>query len=145
MGPVAAVDCVLGEYRLHRSRNEEKASLVFGNAAKLGDETERLKARISMFRAHIKQQLGLDLPPRLVSFSIQKQAFVVEALQESRYTRRLAIGRAHATAFWYTLKHSPELSVTFKSCVMLWAVLVVILPRAVAQPLARYVSNAASR
>ncbi|NPC57467.1 glycosyltransferase family 2 protein [Caenimonas soli] len=144
-GMVVAVDSVLGHYRLHRSRSEEKASLVFGNAAKLGNERERLKARISLFRLHIKRRLGIDLPERLVSFSTQKQEFVVEALRETRYVRRLVIGQAQAAPLWYALKNSPDFSVLFKSCLVIWAVLVVVLPRALALPLARYVSNAASR
>lgn len=144
-GMVVAVDSVLGHYRLHRSRDEEKASLVFGNAAKLGNERERLEARISIFKAHIKRRLGVDLPKRLVSFSTQKQEFVVEALRETRYVRRLAIGQAQAAPLWYALKNSPDFSIFFKSCLVIWAVLVVVLPRSLALPLARYVSNAASR
>ena len=144
-GKVAAVDSVLGHYRLHRSRDEEKSSLVFGNAAKIGDERQRLAARIAGFRRHVKRRLGIALPDRLVSFSTQKQAFVVDALRETRYVKRLATGQAHAASFWYALKNSPDKSIPFKSCVLLWAVLVVVLPRTLALPLARYVSNAASR
>jgi hypothetical protein len=142
---VVAVDSVLGHYRLHRSSDEDKASLVFGNAAKVGSETDRLKARISTFRAHVKRRMGVDLPRQLVSFSTQKQEFVVEALRETRYVRRLAIGHAQASAFWYALRSSPDFSVLLKSCLVVWAVLVVVLPRALALPLARYVTNAASR
>jgi glycosyltransferase involved in cell wall biosynthesis len=144
-GMVVAVDSVLGHYRLHRSSDEDKASLVFGNAAKVGSETDRLKARISTFRAHVKRRMGVDLPRQLVSFSTQKQEFVVEALRETRYVRRLAIGHAQASAFWYALRSSPDFSVLLKSCLVVWAVLVVVLPRALALPLARYVTNAASR
>lgn len=144
-GMVVAVDSVLGHYRLHKSRDEEKASLVFGNAAKSGDERERLKARIAMFNLHIKQRLGVDLPEQLVSFSTQKQEFVVEALRETRYSRRLAIGQTQGATLWYSIKNSPDFSIFFKSCLVIWAVLVVVLPRALAFPLARYVTNAASR
>lgn len=144
-GMVVAVDSVLGHYRLHRSRDEEKASLVFGNAAKLGNERERLEARISNFKLHIKQRLGVNLPRRLVSFSTQKQEFVVEALRETRYAKRLAIGQAQAAPLWYAIKNSPDLSIFFKSGLVIWAVLVIVLPRALALPLARYVSNPASR
>lgn len=144
-GTVIAVDSVLGRYRLHRHRDEEKGSLVFGNAAKAGDERQRLAARIAMFKLHVKQRLGVDVPSRLVSFSTQKQAFVVDALRETRYVRRLATGQAHAASFWYVLRNSPDLSISFKSCVVVWAVLVVVLPRTLALPLARYVSNPASR
>jgi hypothetical protein len=142
---VVAVDSVLGHYRLHRSRDEEKTSLVFGNAAKIGSESDRLKARISTFRAHVKCRLGVDVPRQLLSFSTQKQEFVVEALREKRYVRRLAIGQAQASAFWYALRNSPDFPVLLKSCLVLWAVMVVVLPRALALPLARYVTNAASR
>ena len=144
-GMVVAVDSVLGHYRLHGSRDEEKGSLVFGNAAKLGNERERLEARISIFRLHIKQRLGVDLPKRLVSFSTQKQELVVEAFRETRYLRRLAIGQAQAAPLWYAIKNSPDLSIFFKSSLVIWAVLVILLPRALALPLARYVSNPASR
>jgi glycosyltransferase involved in cell wall biosynthesis len=144
-GLVVAVDSVLGHYRLHASREEEKASLVFGNAAKLGNERKKLESRISLFKLHVHQRLGVELPERLVSFSTQKQAFVVEALQETRYARRLAIGQAQAAPFWFALKNSHDFSIFFKSCLVIWAVLVVILPRRLALPLARYVSNAASR
>ena len=144
-GMVVAVESVLGHYRLHRSSGEDKASLVFGNAAKVGSETERLKARISTFRAHVKRRMGVDLPRQLVSFSTQKQEFVVEALRETRYVRRLTTGQAQASAFWYALWNSPDFSVLLKSCLVVWAVLVVVLPRALALPLARYVANAASR
>ena len=98
-----------------------------------------------MFNLHIKRRLGVDLPKRLVSFSTQKQEFVVEALRETRYVRRLAIGQAQAATLWYSIKNSPDFSILFKSCLVIWAVLVVVLPRALALPLARYVANAASR
>jgi hypothetical protein len=144
-GSVVAVDSVLGHYRLHKSCDEEKASLVFGNAAKSGNERERLRTRIAMFNLHIKQRLGIDLPKQLVSFSTQKQEFVVETLRETRYVRRLAIGQAQASPLWYALKNSPDFSIFFKSCLVIWAVLVVVLPRPLAFSLARYVSNPASR
>jgi glycosyltransferase involved in cell wall biosynthesis len=144
-GKVVAIDSVLGHYRLHKSHDEEKTSLVFGNAAKSGSEIERLKARISMFNLHIKQRLGVALPEQLVSFSTQKQEFVVEAFRETKYTRRLAYGHGQAATLWYSIKNSPDFSIFFKSCLVMWAVLVVILPRALALPLARYVTNAASR
>lgn len=144
-GPVVELDAVLGHYRLHRTRDEERASLVFGNAAKQGNETERLKARIALFRRHVKQRLDIDLPVRLVSFSTQKQEFVVEALRETRYVQRVAAGLAQAADLWRALRSSPDFSLFFKSCIAIWAVLVIVLPRAVALPLARYVSNAASR
>jgi glycosyltransferase involved in cell wall biosynthesis len=144
-GPVVALDAVLGHYRLHGSRDEEKASLVFGNAAKVGNESERLRSRIRTFKVHVKQRLGIDLPKHLVSFSTQKQEFVVQALGETRYMRRLAAGHAHAASLWYALKTSPDIPIFFKSCILVWAVLVVVLPRGLALPLARYVSNAAAR
>lgn len=144
-GRVVAVDPALGHYRLHKSRDEEKASLVFGNAAKSGNERERLKTRTAIFNLHIKQRLGVDLPKQLVSFSTQKQEFVVETLGEARYVRRLAIGQAQAAPLWYALKNSPDFSILFKSCLVVWAVLVVVLPRPLAFSLARYVSNPASR
>jgi hypothetical protein len=145
MGMVVAVDSVLGHYRLHGSREQERASLVFGNAAKQGDERGRLKQRISTFKLHVNQRLNLELPEQLVSFSTQKQEFVVEVLKEARYRKRLAIGPAQATALWYALKHSPDFSMFFKLLLVIWALLVIVLPRALALPLARYVSNAASR
>jgi glycosyltransferase involved in cell wall biosynthesis len=145
IGPVAAVDAVLGRYRLHRSPDEETASLVFGNSMKRSDESQRLQARIAVFRAHIRRRLGLELPKRLLSFSTQKQDFVVEALRETRYARRLASGHTHAAPLWYSLRHSPDFSLLLKSGLVVWAVLVVLLPRALALPVARYVSNAASR
>lgn len=52
---------------------------------------------------------------------------------------------AGALLLWYAIKNSPDFSIFFKSCLVIWAVLVVVLPRALALPLARYVSNAASR
>ena len=145
MGMVVAVDSVLGHYRLHRSRGEEKTSLVFGNAAKLGNERERLEARISNFKLHIKQRLDVDLPERLISFSTQKQEFVVEVLRERRYLKRLAIGQTQLPPLWYAIKNSPDFSIFFKSSLVIWAVLVIVLPRTLALPLARYVSNPASR
>lgn len=144
-GRVVAVDSVLGHYRLHGSREDEKASLIFGNAAKSGDERERLKARISVFRLHIQRRLGIELPDRLVSFSTQKQEFVVEVLRQADYLKRLMTGQAQAALLFYSLKNSPDFSIAFKSCLVIWAVLVIVLPRALALPLARYVTNAASR
>lgn len=144
-GPVVAVESVLGHYRLHRSSEEEKNSLVFGNAAKYGNEPERLNARATTFKSHVKARLGIDLPSPLMSFSTQKQAFVLDAFRDTRYASRLATGQAHARPFWYALKNSPDASVVFKSCMLVWAVLVVVLPRPLAFPLARYVANAASR
>lgn len=144
-GSVVALEEVLGHYRLQRSRDEEKASLVFGNAAKQGNEAERLRARVAMFRQHVQERLGLVLPTRLFSFSTEKQEFVVEVLREGRYVNRLAMGRVHGRNLWYAVKNSPDFSVPLKCCLAVWAVLVVVLPRTVALPLARYVTNPASR
>lgn len=144
-GAVVSVDSVLGHYRLHGSPVEERSSLVFGNAARSGNERKRLEARISNFRRHIKERLGIDLPRRLVSFSTQKQEFVVEVLGETRYLRRLAVGRAQAAILWYTIRNSPDFSLIFKVGLAIWSVLVIVLPRELALPVARYVSNPASR
>ncbi|WP_427913116.1 glycosyltransferase family 2 protein [Ramlibacter sp. MMS24-I3-19] len=144
-GSVVALEEVLGHYRLQRSRDEEKTSLVFGNAAKQGNEADRLRARIAMFRQHVQERLGLDLPTRLISFSTEKQEFVVQVLREDRYVNRLAMDRVRGTDLWYAVRNSPDFSVLLKSCLAIWAVLVVILPKAMAMPLARYVANPASR
>lgn len=144
-GSVAALEKILGRYRLQRSRDEEKTSLVFGNAAKQGNEAERLRARVAMFRQHVQERLGVVLPTRLISFSTEKQEFVVEVLREDRYVNRLAMGWVHGTNLLCAVRNSPDFSVLLKACLAAWAVLVVVLPRAVARPLARYVANPASR
>lgn len=143
-GPVVAVEAVLGRYRLHGSAGDEGASLAFANAARY-NAPERLEARIATFRSHVRRRLGLDLPPRLVSFSTQKQVFVLDVCREMRYLRRLSAGRQQFAGLWHALRSSPDFSLVLKSCIAIWAVLVIVLPRAAALPLARYVANPASR
>ncbi|WBY00799.1 glycosyltransferase family A protein [Ramlibacter tataouinensis] len=143
-GTVVAVNAVLGRYRLHGSVDDEGASLAFANAATY-NAPERLKARIATFRSHVRRQLGVDLPPRLVSFSTQKQEFVRDVFRDGRYLRRLWTGQQQFADLWHALRSSPDFSLLLKSCIAIWAVLVIVLPRAAALPLARYVTNPASR
>ena len=143
-GTVVAVNAILGRYRLHGSADDEGTSLAFANADRY-NTPERLKARIATFRSHVKRQLGLDLPPRLVSFSTQKQEFILDVFRDMRYLRRLATGQQQFGDLWYALRSSPDFSLLLKSCIAIWAVLVIVLPRAAALPLARYVTNPASR
>lgn len=143
-GPVVAVNLVLGRYRLHGSVEDEGTSLCFANAGKY-NAAQRLNARIATFRSHVRRQLGLDLPARLVSFSTQKQEFALQVLRDSRYMRRLSTGRQQFADLWHSLRGSPDFPPVLKAGLAAWAVLVIILPRAIALPLARYVTNAASR
>jgi glycosyltransferase involved in cell wall biosynthesis len=143
-GTVVAVNAVLGRYRLHGSSQEEGAALSFANAGKY-NAPERLRARVATFRSHVRRQLGLDLPARLVSFSTQKQEFVLEVLRDGRYMRRLSAGQRQFAGLWHALRGSPDFSLFFKSGLAIWAVLVIVLPRAIALPLARFVCNAAAR
>lgn len=143
-GAVVAVDAVLGRYRLHGSAGDEGASLAFANAGRY-NAPERLKARIATFRSHVRRRLGVDLPPRLVSFSTEKQAFVLDVFRDMPYLRRLTTGQQHFADLWHALRSSPDFSLPMKSCIAIWAVLVIVLPRAAALPLARYVANPASR
>lgn len=143
-GKVVAVDAVLGRYRLHGSADNEGASLAFANAGKY-NAPEKLRARIATFRSHVKHQLGLELPPRLVSFSTQKQEFVLGVFRDMRYLRRLSTGQQQFADLWFALRTSPDFSPLLKSCIAVWAVLVIVLPRSAALPLARYVTNPASR
>ena len=146
LGEVATAgnDAPLGEYRVHRK--EDQQSFVLGNAAKRTNESERLKRRYLRFTEWIKPTLppGEILPAEIFEFSIEKQDYARSLFGETNYIQGLRIGCQAIPRLIKSIIKRPS-RITTKAGLINWAFLVLILPRKIGLPIARYVCNPASR
>lgn len=148
IGSVAAIDGVLGSYRIHRSNNSEDApKLGFGNAESDEQFTEHQKRRVLRFKAWILERSGgvIDLPARLTDFSVQKFTFAKAVLDAPGWSNRLQAGSRELSVLLHALWKRAGDKVSMKIALTLWACGVLLLPNILAVPLARYVCNPASR
>jgi hypothetical protein len=145
-GHVAAIEQVLGGYRVHAESGASEA-LVFGNAAQVVTAPARALSRVApQFRAWISERTGgAIVPPReLGDFSLCKTLFVGRVFGTS-YLRGIVEGSAELPKLLQTLWLSDTYSASFKLGLSGWALAVLVAPRPVGRPLARFVTNPASR
>lgn len=134
----------LAEYRVHRP--DDRSNLVFGNAARLVSEAERLKRRYRRFRLWIRSQFGFKyaLPETITDFSMEKQKFAANVFRAHDYTSGVLLGFADMPTLLRSIVWRPS-GLALKVGLIGWAFAVLLLPRKIGLRLARYVCNPASR
>jgi hypothetical protein len=126
---------------------ETSSNLVFGNAELHSGLEDRFARRGARFRRWIAERTagGIVLPERLLDFSVQKGFFASAALEGPTPMARLHAGGNSLLWLLKSLWLRHEDGVLRKLALTSWAVAVLLIPRLVATPLARYVCNPASR
>jgi glycosyltransferase involved in cell wall biosynthesis len=145
LGPVRTVGAnALGSYRVHIEDGTEQ--ILFGNASAQQFMTKQ-GIRYARLRKWLLDRLGPDyaIADEFIDFSIQKSVFAELVFGSSAYTTGLRMGSAYlrstlARSIW--LRPSPRAE---RIGLLGWAVTVLLLPRDLGRPLARYVCNPASR
>lgn len=144
MGRIHAISEDLAEYRVHSQIDSE--NLCFGNA-KLGmTEAEILQSRFRRFKIWIRERLDVTLPADHVTadFSVEKQDFARSIFGSQKYSIGL-IGGFKRLPFIYKSLRYRDSALWFKLALLGWALTVLLLPRPLGMPLARYVCNPTSR
>jgi len=145
-GRVVALEEALAGYRVH-AENGASEALVFGNAAQVVAEPARTLERAApLFRSWILERTeGAIVPPlALGDFSLSKTRFVGRVFGTS-YLRGLVEGGAELPTLLQKLWLSDTYSAAFKLGLSGWALAVLVAPRPMGRPLARFVTNPASR
>jgi glycosyltransferase involved in cell wall biosynthesis len=145
LGPVStAAAHALGSYRVHVEAGKEQ--ILFGNASAHQFITMH-SIRYGRLRNWLLDRLGPDylIAEDFIDFSIQKSLFAEIVFGATAYSTGL---RAGAGYFRSTLARSIWLRPASRAervGLLGWALAVLVLPRGVGRPLARYVCNPASR
>ncbi len=142
-GRVAAIQRPLAAYRVSP---ETLVGLVFGNAVQQVNDRELFKVRSREFRAWLAERtLGTVVPPEeLVDFSRAKSLFATTIFMRP-YLEGVRAGCAELPRLLRSVWSNDSFSLVWKSFLSSWAMVVLFSPRAFGLPLARYVSNPASR
>ena len=143
-GNVAAIDAVLGSYRVHDSGVTSRHALVFGNSAHALDPQASFESRVSQLREWLLARLDIHLPSKILDFSQQKTIFVRRVFDRS-YLHGLMQGGSRLPDLLPAVWDARALSSAQKAALSAWAVAVLVLPRPLGHPIARYVSNPVSR
>lgn len=134
----------LGEYRVHRK--EDQQSFVLGNAAKRTNESERLKRRYARFQTWINRRLPnqVDPPTDIFEFSIEKQDYARGLFSTESYLEGFVNGSKLLPRLAKSIIKRPS-TAAMKLGLLVWALFILIAPRRVGLPIARFVCNPASR
>lgn len=147
-GEIRAHNEVIGSYRVHTPVTDGSVrELVFGNAARFGDETTRRLERAARFSATMLERSGgrIRLPARLIEFSQEKELFGVKVMSATTYAGRISAGLRGAGDYFLALRLIPNASLGFKVAAGIWAICIVVLPRPAGFYLCRYAANPAAR
>ncbi len=134
-----------GSYRVHRdgSRN----ALSFGNAAQDPEAISRMKKRYDRLRTWVAERLGpeYELPAGAPDFSLEKQRYAAAIFSADSYLHGFNAGKdllfsSLLPSIWLR-RESRAVQVGLVG----WALAVLVLPRKVGMPVARYVCNPANR
>jgi glycosyltransferase involved in cell wall biosynthesis len=135
----------LGGYRMHRT--SVITQVTFGNAVQLSEPFASY-ARYDRLRSWIAERLGGScvLPERVLpSFSLEKQAFALTVFGQGSYLSTLRRGARYLTDRMMPAIRARPGSSAARLALAGWALSVLVLPRRLGLPLARYVCNPASR
>ena len=140
------VKAILRPLAAYRVSPETLVGLVFGNAVQQANDRELFKVRAREFRAWLAERTsGTVVPPEeLVDFSRQKSLFATTIFMRP-YLEGVRAGCRELPRLLRSVWINDSFSVFWKSFLSTWAVVVLFSPRAFGLPLARYVSNPASR
>jgi glycosyltransferase involved in cell wall biosynthesis len=148
LGRVAAIPHALGFYRImdRPPTSPASAPLVFGNAARSQRRSEVVSHRISELRAWVYEwsEGHLQLPERLQDFGEVKSQFAQRVFKES-YVDGLVQGSAELPNLVHSVLNQREFSWPEKVGLLGWAATVLVAPRSLGKPLARYVVDPSSR
>jgi glycosyltransferase involved in cell wall biosynthesis len=145
-GQVAACGQCLARYRVHRRSADASQQVVFGNAALGNDEASKVESRYHRLVGWLEKRTGgkVRYADRFLDFSILKSPFAMNVLAES-YPRAIAHSGPALSRLLKALWLQPDYSVAKKLGLSAWTFLVLLAPRGVARPAARFVCNPASR
>ncbi|MHB8746857.1 MAG: hypothetical protein ACYC7I_10115, partial [Gammaproteobacteria bacterium] len=147
LGEVGAITKALGGYRVHQSADDEQQDLMFGNAAKSGDEYLRVAERTQQCRDWIYERTKgkLSMPATLLDFSMEKRAYAGAALATRSLRERLQSARDYFPALLRATRARQDFGWWKRAAIIGWALFIVCAPRVIAFRAARYVCNPASR
>jgi glycosyltransferase involved in cell wall biosynthesis len=140
---VAIEDRPLGYYRIHSEG--DAASLVFGNAAKKKAYTSQ--QRVDRFKAWFSARcpdLAAVVPGIEIDFSMEKQQYALSIFNKTSYLEGVRAGFDRLGPLLVSIQYRPG-STLAKVALALWAVYVLLAPRRLGSPAARYVCNPARR
>lgn len=143
LGNVAAIQQPLFQYRLHSHETDIRHRLSFGNALNHYDLHDIALSRWMLFRQWVQTFTHgrVRLPLRFHDFTQQKLFLSLAALHASTMRQRIFVFKQHF--FWVVraiaLRH--DFNVVKKCGLVIWAMLVLTLPKAIAYPLAKKVCN----
>lgn len=145
-GEVRAIDAELASYCIHGSTGEAAKGLVFGNAPRSADEQTIFQRRVALFRPWIADRTGgsIILPEHFLDFSQEKVRFATAVLRGS-YASGLRDGLKVFPSLMRALWLRRDMGGVKKLALTGWALAVLIAPRPMSMPLARYVCNPAAR
>lgn len=146
LGEVRVLDLAAhGSYRVHRDGSQH--ALSFGNAAQDPEAIARMKRRYARLRTWVAERLGPDyeLPAGAPDFSLEKQRYAAAIFSADSYLNGFNAGKdilfsALLPSIW---RRRESRAVQFG--LVGWALAVLVLPRKVGMPVARYVCNPANR
>jgi glycosyltransferase involved in cell wall biosynthesis len=145
LGLTRALAAVRGGYRVHSEATAAESSLVFGNAATKVDEYALVQRRAENFKHWIQDRTGMVIKVPLVDFGVEKQSFAKTLFAADTYGKRVQRGVAALPRLTRAIWMRRFESLPRRAGLIGWALCVILLPRPLALPLARYVCNPASR
>jgi glycosyltransferase involved in cell wall biosynthesis len=144
LGTVRAVGpAPLGSYRVHVEHASKQ--ILLGNAW-LKDPV-RAQKRYDRLRRWLVERLGADyvLPSEFADFSINKQVFAELVFGSAAYTDGLQRGAQYLRSKLVRSIWGRPSPLGERAGLTAWALAVLLLPREIGRPVARYVCNPASR
>lgn len=147
LGKVVAITKALGAYRVHQRSDDAQQDLSFGNAAKSGDEYQRVAQRTQQCRDWIYERTEgkLSMPATLLDFSMEKRAYAGAALAARSLRERLQSARDYFPALLSATRARQDFGWPKRAAIVGWALFIACAPRVIAFRAARYVCNPASR
>lgn len=135
----------LGCYRIHRDAN--RRALTFGNAARAACEPLRTQRRYARLRRWLTERLGEEyaLPAVAPDFSLEKQRYASAIFSADSYAVGFRAGAGLLRSHLLPSILRRRRSRAHQAGLVGWALAVLLLPRRMGMPVARYVCNPADR
>lgn len=145
LGKVAAVDEPLATYRIQSQH--ARTGLSFGNAVRTSPEPERALGRYRRLHRLVRERLGSEygIAPDFADFSVDKLGFAGAVFDAPTYLKGLSAGLSYLHRRLYRAIRARPGSTASRVGLLGWSFAVLVLPRRVGMPVARYVCNPASR
>jgi glycosyltransferase involved in cell wall biosynthesis len=145
-GQVRAIEAPLATYCVHGSPTEAAKGLVFGNAPRSSDEQTIFKRRVALFRPWLAARTGgaVIVPEHFLDFSQEKVRYANAVLRPA-YVAGVRDGLLAFPSLMRSLWLREDFSWTKRLGLTGWALALLVAPRPLGTPLARYVCNPATR